>query len=503
MDLKKIFSPNKWKLKAKEYYKEKKALKKRNKELIKSRDNFRNKYYELAKKYQNLENDKDAIEAELKKKLKPELKKPKNHSFSTLFIQVLLTITLQGGTKFRTLEKDGKIRSKLIEDYNEIPSHVTIRNWVLKVGYYELMRPKEQADDWIILLDHSIQFGQEKIFTVLGIREKYFLKLKRPLQVSDLEPLLEIPMKTSNGELVAEEIKKLKKELGNIIYACGDYGSDLKKGLRLSFVVHFHDLSHLISNEIKKIYDEDTRYLLLKNEMSLMRSKFSQTNIAAIVPPKQRKKSEYQSFDTIINWAQKALNLLENTFNDKNRTDELEKKFTKETIERIKKELSWIIKYKKLITELNEINSTKKEIEKELKYNGLSLSTLEKAKQSFSKVISSAGIRLKDSILPILNEQFNLLPDKDIILCSSDILESTFGKYKNRVSENPMASVTSLMLIIAAFTCNLTEEKIRECMENVKISDIKKWTNDKIGMTLHKQRTVLFSNKYKKGTNFI
>ena len=67
MDFKDIFSKNKWKEKAKERSKEKKTLKKRNKELTKSRDNFREKYYKLVAKYKNLENDKEAIEAELKK----------------------------------------------------------------------------------------------------------------------------------------------------------------------------------------------------------------------------------------------------------------------------------------------------------------------------------------------------------------------------------------------------------------------------------------------------
>ena len=65
-----------------------------------------------------------------------------------------------------------------------------MRNWTLKIGYYELFHQKEKADDWIILLDHSIQFGQEKIFTVLGIRQKDFLELKRPLQYTDIKTLL-------------------------------------------------------------------------------------------------------------------------------------------------------------------------------------------------------------------------------------------------------------------------------------------------------------------------
>ncbi|MCD4747446.1 MAG: hypothetical protein K8R58_14210 [Bacteroidales bacterium] len=408
-------------------------------------------------------------------------------------IQVLLTITLRGGTKFRTLEKDCKIRDQIIPEYNEAPSHVTIRNWVLKVGYYELTRPKEKADDWIILLDHSIQFGQEKIFTVLGIRQKDFLELKRPLQYTDLEPLLEKPMKTSNGELVSSEIKRLKKELGNITYATGDYASDLKKGLRLLDIPHVHDLSHLISLEIEKIFNKDERYEKLKKEMSLMRNKFSQTNVAPVVPPKQRKKSEYQSFDKIVKWADKALNLLNNTLNDADKIKELREEFNNITLDRIKEELTWIKDYKELIIELSEINIAIKDVEKDMKYNGLSLTTLKNAEISLRKLKSGNSITLKDNILRKLHEQFNLLPDKDNILCSSDILESTFGKYKNRVSENPMASVTNLMLIIAAFTCSLTEERVKECIENVKISDIKIWSEDKIGISLHKQRNLLFS----------
>ncbi|MCK5519980.1 MAG: hypothetical protein KAI81_02615, partial [Candidatus Marinimicrobia bacterium] len=341
----KSFRFNKWKNKAKILAKNANALRKRLKELNESRDKIRLKKSELISKISDLKkNDKDLENIENKTNIAS--CKPKHHSFRAITIQVLLTITLQGGTKFRTLEKDGKIRSQIIPDYNEVPSHVTIRNWVLKVGYYELTRPKEKANDWIILLDHSIQFGQDKIFTVLGIRKKDFLELKRPLQYTDLEPLLEKSMKTSNGILIASEIDDLKKDIGNIIYAIGDYGPDLKKGLRLSEISHIHDLSHLISIEIEKIFDKNERFQKLKKEMSLMRNKFIQTNVASVIPPKQRKKSEYQSFDKIVKWAENALNLLNNTLNDTDKIKELRKEFDNATLDRIKKELTWIDDFK-------------------------------------------------------------------------------------------------------------------------------------------------------------
>ena len=411
----------------------------------------------------------------------------------------MLNLTLRNGLKFRALENDNKVRAEIIEEYKEVPSHVTIRNWTLKIGYYELMRPKEIADDWIILLDHSIQFGQEKIFVVLGIREKDFLKLNRPLQYSDLETLYEEPMKKSNGELIYSRVKILQNKLGNFKYAVGDYGSDLKKGLRLAGIIHIHDLSHLISNEIEKIYKSDQRYDAFKKELSRMRNKLSQTDIAAIVPPKRRKKSEYQSFDKIVKWADNSLNLLK-ILNCSKKTKELEQlkakiggELSESILEKIRENLAWITEYEELINELAEINKVVKSIEKQMKHSGLSQATLENAIILLEKLTTENGILFKDNLLLKLKSQLDLLSKTEIILCSSDILESTFGKYKNRVSENLMASVTVLILMIAAYSSNLTESDIREGLEDVKISDIRKWEKEKIGMSTHKLRNILLS----------
>lgn len=406
---------------------------------------------------------------------------------------LLLNISLRNGIKFRTLDKECKIRLEISQDHVETPSHVTIRNWTLKVGYYELTRDKKKSSDWIILLDHSIQFGKEKIFVVLGIRESHFLKLNRPLRYTDLTTLIIKPAKTWNGIIVSCELKKLQKEIGTIKYAVGDYGSDIKKGLKLTGIPHMHDLSHLMSLLIEKIYDKDEKYEELKQMMSLMRVKFIQTDIASIVPPKSRKKSEYQSFDKIIKWANKSLNLVNTTLKDAKKRKELENEFDAKTLARIEEELSWINTYKELIKELSEINKAVKEIERQIKHKGFSMESIKNSKKSLQKLKSKNGKAIKTQLLEKLHEQYKLLPDVDVILFSSDILESVFGKYKNRVSENPMASVTNLMLIIAAFTCDLTEEKVKECIECVKISDIKKWSEEEIGISLHKQRSLLLS----------
>jgi len=492
MNFKSFISSNKWKEKAKEGSKEKKALNKRIKELTISRDNYRSKFYTIKGDYQKAERARFLLEKEFTKKEQIKEEKPKHHSFSIKFIQVMLSVTLTGGLKFKSLERDNKLRTEITGEYERTPSDVTLRNWTLKLGYYELKREKERTNDWITLLDHSIQFGKEKIFVVLGIRKETFLKLERPLKYTDLTPLLIKSSKKWNGELVANEMTVLNKKYG-IVYAVADYGSDLKKGLRLSGIAHFHDLSHLVSLLIEKQYKNDSRYSEFKAKMSLMRSKFIQTDIAAIVPPKRRKKSEYQSFDKIIKWARKVLNLVNNTLKDTKKVAKLKENFTQEILEKIQKELSWINDYQDLIEELTEINTVVKSIEKDIKHKGLSALTINKAKISLKKLKSKNGIEFKDKLTIKLEEQFNLLPAEKINLFSSDILESTFGKYKNRVSENLMASVTILMLLIAAFTVEITEDSVRKAMEYSKVSDLDIWKKQEVGVSLHWQRTALLA----------
>ena len=313
------------------------------------------------------------------------------------------------------------------------------------------------------------------------------------MQYTDLKTLLVVNKSSWNGKLVAKELKKLGDTIGKFKYAVGDYGSDLRNGLVLSMIPHIHDLSHLIALIIEKLYINDNRFIEFKNKMSNMRNKFAQTDIAAIVPPKGRKKSEYQSFDKIIKWGNASLNLINNKLNNPEQIKYLQEYFETKTLDRIKTELSWISHYSELVTELSEINHSIKEVEKELKHNGLSILSLKKCEKILKKLESNNGKKLKELLLLKINQQIQLLPCTDTVLFSSDILESIFGKYKNRVSENPMASITCLMLIIAAFTCNLSEDSVKQSIENVKIADLKKWSQENIGISLFKKRKVLLT----------
>ena len=51
----------------------------------------------------------------------------------------------------------------------DIPSHVTIREWVLKAGPAELCREKKAIEDYAIIVDESITIAEHKVLMTLAV----------------------------------------------------------------------------------------------------------------------------------------------------------------------------------------------------------------------------------------------------------------------------------------------------------------------------------------------
>jgi hypothetical protein len=352
------------------------------------------------------------------------------------------------------------------------PTHTTLLNWIHKIGYYELTIKKEKADDWIIILDESIQMGLDKVLVIYGIRESK-IDFMRPLQFQDLVPLIEITKEKWTAEIIRDVVLSLRDELGNIKYSVADYGNDIRKAMQLARIPHIHDLTHKIALILEKRFEKNFEYVELIKNMSDMRLRYSQTKIGHVVPPKQRKKSRYQNIKIISDWCEKSLNYIQNNENpDPEVCDKL----------------IWLLKYERLIKELAELNRIINEIEKILKYNGLSEETEKECRQLLDKLKSEDGICFKQQVIEYINEMKSLIPGCEKILMSSDIIESAFGKYKNYVNLNPMSGITNLILCLAAFTASLTEERVKEALEKTTIYDVNEWTKKFVGKTLLQKR---------------
>ena len=64
------------------------------------------------------------------------------------------------------------------------PCHTTVRRWINHVGYYNLMKEKEKAGDWIYFIDNLIRIENRKVCLILGARHSE-LKKGRYLSYED------------------------------------------------------------------------------------------------------------------------------------------------------------------------------------------------------------------------------------------------------------------------------------------------------------------------------
>jgi hypothetical protein len=235
---------------------------------------------------------------------------------------------------------------------------------------------------------------------------------------------------------------------------------------------------------VEKLYKNEVIYQRFCQKITEIRCKFLQTTIAHIIPPKQRNKSFYQNIKSISDWAMKSLQFLKND-------NMCRQKYEKEI-----ENLLWLRDYEEFIGELDRINQVISCVEKVLKTKGLSNITVKTCNSvlNLSKLnTSEKGLKLKAQILHYMSSTLNLVTQELSLLCTSDILESAFGKYKNYVSCNPMACVTNLILCLAAFTSSLKESEIVEALEKTKMKDIKKWTLENIGDSVLKKRIAMLA----------
>jgi hypothetical protein len=402
----------------------------------------------------------------------------KGYHYGILIIELATKIKLQTSTSFQAINKIMIIFSQKIEIIHS-PCNVTVSIWVKKIGYYLLQKPKEKANDWIIILDHSVQISSEKLLVVFGIRRSK-INFKRPLNFTDLTIIKITSKKKWNGEIMQKILENLKSELGNIIYATGDYGSDLKKGLRLANISHVHDLTHKIALIVKYIYGDDQEFTELIQLISKLRQKWHLSQFAHLLPPKLRNKSRFQNIQTISSWGIKMLKYYDKNKNNPEKTEELE-------------QIKAITKYKRLIIELSKLNEQIRKIEKLIKNKGLSRKTITQCQKYLTKLKGTNGIIFKNEMTNYFEDMLTLLPKEKKILATSDIIESAFGKYKNYLSSNYMTGITDLSLCIAAFTSKLTQQEIKEAMQSTRIQDLKDWSKENIGETFLQKRRKAFA----------
>jgi hypothetical protein len=477
------------------------------------------------------------------------MSKPFAHTYKLSTIQLAIEMVLFSHTSFR-----GVMHSfNLFGRYHsvETPSWVTIENWVLRFGLHQLQKKKEKRDDWIFILDHTVQSGTQKGLVILGIPLAQLNEAGYNLSHQDTQVLKIIIDNHSTGEMIAQYLQDLSEEVGVPIQIISDHGSDIKKGIELfcekhETVCYTYDITHDIGLLLKKLLEHNEKWKAFSAWCSQVRKKALQTNLGFLAPPVQKTKARYLNLSSLIRWANNILNYeakenfklidpsclldqntlmslipeefmteellsivdktydnsedflaaIEDKIDPERRVDIQEILLNSVDIgqQRFNKYFSGIHEFKNEIAEYIEFINVIHLVEKQVKNKGLSNQSVHEFKDNLNalKVKGVMSNQLTQSIIEYLENEGEAIPEGQNWLCTSDIIESIFGKYKLFSSKTKLQGISKLILAIPVFVADITIDEVKGSLESIRSIDVKEWIDDNLGQSLLSKRMEAF-----------
>jgi hypothetical protein len=434
---------NNWKDKALERGKENRRLKKRLKEVSDSRDLWKGKYYGL-----NIYPQKrDLLTGE----------KAKFHQYSLLLVGLLLDFQRYGTVSLRGCRHCLGCLLISMSLKGRIPSHNSIRNWSCKHGYNRLKEAQKSGIESIVFVDESIVFGSEKILLIIGV-SKDKIPLDRALEHTDMDVLYVGYSNEWKSESIEIELQKIAKYKA-ISYVVSDEGLNLRKAYKSCNYVHIEDSTHIFANYLKRLYGDDETFELFRKLIGKLRQAWNLSKVnSQYMPPSMRGKMRFANIFPCIDWAKSCLD----------RWDTFDKK-VQETLQFLKEQ-------KAFIEQLIDLGKIFKWVCKKLKIDGFGDKQKEKILVYLSEFKTGTNTlifvqNIKDYLENLSQKSKELGQER--LICSSDIIESYFGKFKQKINLNSRNGLTEFIFTMANFSGNFTQNEIKNALENIKVRDLK------------------------------
>lgn len=388
----------------------------------------------------------------------------------------------------------------------KMPSHTVIRDWILQLGYYKLTMI-QKSEDWIGMIDLSIQIGAKKCLLILGVQASTLLK-RKPLTFEDVHVLhMELLEKTS-GPIICEILKKSEEKVGRYAQFCHDQGSDLISGTRLYTqaiqategrqIPITHDVAHKIAN-LLAVEAEELEWAEFASKAAQVKQQLQLTKWAALCPPSQRSKARYMNLDELVAWAKKVLahlDKMESEYQQRAEKNFFGVKKSDAALKALFAQFGWIRSYKSMIQEVSELLLVGRIARQKIRAEGIHKKTSEELEQVLQDLaVGERATQFSGSIVDFVTEQAQSI--EQIALGSTEIIESSFGKMKQLMDEDTKDGFTPFVLSLAACMGKLDIDTIQTALRTCGKKQVKAWAAKNIGETLYSQRRRLF-NPFKK-----
>jgi hypothetical protein len=367
----------------------------------------------------------------------------------------------------------------------ETPHHTTARTWLLRIGLYQLMRPKERADDWVWIVDHTVQIGQEKCLIVLGIRLSQLPRPGECLRLEHLTLLALLPVTHSDQHVVYEQLQQTVATTGVPRAILGDHGSDLQAGVRRFCLEHpdtsnLYDVAHKAATLLKSRLERDELWAQFRTRAAQTKFQTQQTEWAFLVPPAQRSKARYMNLEPLLNWAARTLRVLD---------EQPAATLRHGTPERLEEKFGWLREFRASLTEWCQWQTLTSSTIDEVRRHGYASDTAARVTRRLSdKTSTPSGVALRDELIAFVTAESTAARADERLPGSSEILESALGQLKSLEGDHQKGGFTGLLLSLGALVGRLDATTIGTALRTTPCKLVPEWLAKHFRQTLNSKR---------------
>lgn len=449
---------------------------------------------------------------------------------------VRIYVSTQSG--FRGASTSFQIFQQLFFCQSSQLSYNSVRRWTLRLGYALLNQRLTKRSDWIYILDYSIQVGSHRCLLILGVSREQLMFEGYSVRHDQAKVLSIHLSSTHTGQDVYDCLQQCIGRTGVPWQIIMDGGPDIAKGVKLLLqqypnIICTNDISHKIGNILKHRLGKSRPWLALQEDLYLLRQQIKQGPLYFLQPLTLNQKSRWLGLEKLIDSLSNIydyskygdFSLIEPGYKIKNHEQlaeqikpkagqkrqfkkvnhkiagltfehkRLSKNVGVKELYDIKDQIEWeqagklkfeqkfecLNKHEDFFRELKQLFGILCQIKILFKTKGLSLDTLQDMELLFDAITIPWIRSIYFDILNFLIQQHAKAgaEPRPLLICT-DVIESIFGKFKNKLKQS-VGGLYSSVLVIPLFCEPLNPGKISELLGNTTYKAVEEWSHKVAG----------------------
>lgn len=373
---------------------------------------------------------------------------------------------------------------------DQVPCPNSGRMWLLRIGLYEVQRPKPQADDWVWLVDHTIQWGARKCFFLVGVRLGPWQQDRRPLSHHDFQVLALEPVEKSSGDIVLEQFERARAVAGTPREILSDGGTDLQRAIGQFRRAHptvagCYDILHKLALLLGKTLRQDPRWPDFLSRAAECQKRTRYTRCAFLSPPTLRERCRTMNLPDLLRWADHVRRFLDDP--QANNGQLVERVY-------VNLEFAWLREFERPIAEWRSLMAITDTTLHYVRYEGYhreASTELSALLQPLTAASAAAG-GFVEQVVDFVTAQSAAAHPGERLIGSSEGLESLIGRAKRLLGPHIRHGMTRMILAAAAAVVDLTPQTIATALATVTTEDVDAWAEQWLGKTVQSQRCRMY-----------